>query len=303
LAPIEHRAQWIGIVTGGASVGWIAGPILGGVIYDHWGYSLALTVSIIVALATFATAFFTVPETRKILDRREKKQKQAEVVFRISGLKSSFQIFRNTLPTPISDFIVLLGIFFAVMFAWAFIEPRFMFYVYDDLGWNSSMLGFVMSTFGITMTLGEFGLSQLSDRLGRKPVILLGLVLFSVQFIGLAFFRNYILIAMAFAIAGLGNALFDPALSASILDIAPVKHQAHILGIKSTAGSLGNILGPALIVLFTASLKAQAIFLIAVGVVLLTIFVGLSGKIGAQLSKTSFHSSISKGKTGLIRPD
>jgi DHA1 family bicyclomycin/chloramphenicol resistance-like MFS transporter len=153
------------------------------------------------------------------------------------------------------------------MFAWAFIEPRFMFYAYDDLGWSSSMLGLVMSCFGVSMALGEFGLGRLSDRFGRYPVIVLGLVLFGAQFIGLALFQNYVLIAATFVVAGLGSALLEPALSASVLDIAPAGHQARALGFKSTAGSLGNILGPALVVLLASSLAARGIFLAATGVV------------------------------------
>ena len=196
------------------------------------------------------------------------------------NLKSFPATFRKSLPNSLSAFIILLSICFAVMFAWAFIEPRFMFYAYDDLGWSSSMLGLVMSTYGVAMMLGEFSLSRLSDRLGRKPVIVLGLVLFAAQFIGLAFSRDYVLIAAAFVVAGLGNALFDPALSAYILDIAPAEHQARILGIKSTAGSLGNILGPALVVLFTPFLQAQGIFLIATGIVLLITLISLSVKKG-----------------------
>lgn len=141
------------------------------------------------------------------------------------------------------------------------------------------MLGLVMSTYGIAMTLGEFSLSRLSDRLGRKPVILVGLMLFMAQFVGLAFFQNYILIAISFVIAGLGNALFDPALSASMLDIAPAEHQARILGIKSTAASLGSILGPALVVLFTSFLEARGIFLIATGIVCMSILFFLSVQI------------------------
>jgi MFS family permease len=133
------------------------------------------------------------------------------------------------------------------------------------------MLGLVMSTYGIAMTLGEFFLSHLSDRLGRKPVIAIGLVLFAAQFIGLAIFQNYILIAATFVLAGLGNALFDPALSASIMDIAPAEHQARILGLKSTASSLGNILGPALVVLFTPFLEAQGIFLAATGILCISV--------------------------------
>jgi DHA1 family multidrug resistance protein-like MFS transporter len=239
---------------------------LGGWLYDYWGYDVAITVSILMAAITFALAFFMVPETRRNV-APETQASEGPRTFKPADWKSSLQTFRNTLPHSLSAFLVLLCIAFAVMFAWAFIEPKFMFYAYDDLVWSSSMLGLVMSTYGIAMTLGEFGLSRLSDRLGRKPVILLGLILFMAQFAGLAFFTNYILIAVSFVIAGLGNALFDPALSASILDIAPAEHQARILGIKSTAASLGNILGPALVVLFTSFLDARGIFLIATGIV------------------------------------
>jgi MFS family permease len=182
------------------------------------------------------------------------------------------------------------------MFAWALIEPSFMFYAYDDLGWSSSMLGLVMSAYGIAMMLGEFCLSQLGDNIGRKRVIILGLVLFSAQFIGLAFLRNYMLIAVTFVIAGLGNSLFDPAISASILDIAPPEHRARAMGFKSTAGSLGSILGPALIVLFASSWNTRDIFLISISVVILTILMGLAGRIGLDFSPAA--SKPSNGNTG-----
>ena len=65
------------------------------------------------------------------------------------------------------------------------------------------MVGLMASAYGVTLMFGELSLGQLSDRLGRKPVILMDLVLFSADFIGLAFFRNSILIVVAFVIAGL----------------------------------------------------------------------------------------------------
>jgi MFS family permease len=280
LAPMDHRAHWIGIVSGGASVGWIAGPILGGVFYDLWGYNIAVIISILMGIVTFLTALFTLPETRKNLDRTAKAIGENQVernanTSRLVNLGYAWNTLKNFLPRSLSAFIVLLGIYFAVMFAWAFIEPSFMFYAYDDLGWNSSMLGLVMSTYGIALMLGDFGLGQLSDRLGRKPVIILGIILFAAQFIGLAFFQNYIWISACFVVAGMGNALFDPALSAAFLDITPAVHQARIQGLKSAAGSLGTIFGPAVAILLTPFLNAQAIFLVAVGAVLLTILMSL----------------------------
>lgn len=148
-----------------------------------------------------------------------------------------------------------------------------MFYAYDDLGWSASMLGLVMSTYGVAMMLGEFGLGRLSDRLGRKPLIAAGLLLFSAQFAGLALARSYAVIAVSFTIAGLGNALFDPALSAALLDTTPSRYRARVLGLKSTAGSAGSILGPALIVLLSTGIPSQAIFMAATGAVLLTTLV------------------------------
>jgi MFS family permease len=153
------------------------------------------------------------------------------------------------------------------------------------------MLGLVMSFFGISMALGEFGLGRLSDRLGRYPVIVLGLLLFGAQFVGLALFQNYVLIAATFVVAGLGSALLEPALSAAVLDIAPTAHQARALGIKSTAGSLGNILGPALVVLLASSLAARGIFLAATGIVCVIILFILSVQIRSR--------SISRG---MVRP-
>ena len=279
VAPTQRRAQWIGVLGGGASVGWIAGPILGGFLYDRWGYAVALMAAVGMAAGAFIVALAGLCESR-----REPRQVPA---LRLPNVKSPLTGICSRRPTSLASLVIVLLTYFAVMFAWAFIEPRFMFYAYDDLGWSSSMLGLVMSTYGISMMLGEFGLGRLSDTLGRKPVIVAGLVLFSAQFLGLAMSHSYFVIAAAFIIAGLGNALFDPALSASILDVAPLEHQSQLLGVKSTIGSVGNILGPALVVFLTPVLPAQGAFLIAAGVLYLTVFIVVFARKDAKGTRAS----------------
>ena len=187
-------------------------------------------------------------------------------------MEAGYAAFRDSLPISLPVFGVLLGISFMTAFAWAFIEPQFMFYAYDGLNWTSSQLGWMMSIYGAALMAGEFALGRLSDRLGRKPVLVLGLALFSAQFLGLAFLRDAFWIGLAFLLAGLGNALYDPALSAHLLDIAPGEHRARLLGLKSTAASLGALLGPALVVLAAPFMGPQKVFLVAaVSVVLLTL--------------------------------
>jgi MFS family permease len=93
--------------------------------------------------------------------------------------------------------------------------------------------------------------------------------LFSAQFIGLALSDQFLWIVASFILAGLGNALFDPALSAFFLDLAPQAHRSRVMGMKSTASSLGNMVGPALVVILVPYLLAQQIFAISLLLVLL----------------------------------
>ncbi len=286
LAPENRRGRWIGILSGGASIGWIAGPVLGGLFYDRSGYAVALFVSIGMATLAFIAALAGIRETHL------GSAKLPSAAVRTASLKGPLQTFQSGLPRSMSAITVVLLTCFAVIFAWALIEPRFMFYVYDDLGWSSSKLGLAMSTFGAACMLGEFGLSRLSDDLGRKPVILAGLVLFSAQFLGLALFRDYMLIVAAFVVAGLGNALFDPALSASVLDMTAPAHQARFLGLKSTVGSIGSILGPAPIVLSASLLQAPGVFLIAAGIVFLVAFIVLLDAKGLRLGNKALRQGL-----------
>ena len=277
LAPQNRRAQWIGIVNGGASAGWIVGPLLGGLLYDRFGYVVPFAASIMMAVGALLLAVFLIPETHTLAAHP-------------SHPSPAWTHGLQVLPARPTFFLLLL-ITFGVIFTWAFIEPQFMFYAYDDLSWTSSQLGLVMSMYGAAFMFGELALGQLSDRLGRKPVLVLGLALFSAQFVGLVIFREVTWIVMSFILAGLGNALYDPALSALILDITPPEHTAGIIGLKGMAGSLGNLLGPALVVLFTPFVSPQVVFLIATTLVsILTLASGLVLRLPESIEVTHHFS-------------
>jgi len=270
LAPQGRRGQWIGIVSGGASAGWILGPLLGGVLYDRFGYVMPFAASIVMAAGALLLAVLMIQETYQ------------------PGIypgqpRLAWKTVWQALPAR-QTFLLLMFISFGVMFAWAFIEPQFMFYAYKELIWTSSQLGLVMSIYGAAFMVGEFALGQLSDRLGRKPVLVLGLVLFSAQFVGLVLFHQTIWIAASFLLAGLGNALYDPALNALVLDITPPEQTGGMLGLKATAGSLGNLLGPGLVVLFSPLVSPQGIFLMAASLVLI---ITLASSYGLRQPKSS----------------
>jgi multidrug resistance protein len=69
ISPEDERARWIGIISGGSSVGWIVGPALGGWLYDQWGYSVPFMVAIVMALITLLIVFSIIPETYTNIER------------------------------------------------------------------------------------------------------------------------------------------------------------------------------------------------------------------------------------------
>jgi MFS family permease len=216
-------------------------------------------------LLAFAAAAVLIPETRP----RAVRQREALRRRRTAGLAPmQAESFCATLPQPLSAFGVLLFISFAMYCAWAFFEPQLLFYVFDDLGWTTAQFGMAAGGYGLASALGQTMLGRVGDRFGRKPSIVIGLILFSAQFAGLIFTDSLGLVLISFAVGGLGEGLASPALGAFFLDISEERHRARVMGIKSSAGSLGGVVGPLLAAAVAASVAPQGAFAASVAVVL-----------------------------------
>ena len=75
--------------------------------------------------------------------------------------------------------------------------------------------GLVVGVYGVTMVLGQAFLGPLSDKYGRKSVIVTGTVIETVFYAGLIFLTSFPLMIIAAAISGLGTALIEPAMVTS----------------------------------------------------------------------------------------
>ena len=277
IAPEDERARWIGVIGGGTSAGFIVGPVVGGFLYDKWGYGPPFLASIGMALLTLLIAFFAIPETHTKEKRRRETLIQKRVA-RLAQKTGTAVSFMASLPHPLLAFGTLLFINLSMIFAWFFIDPQLPFYAFDELGWSTAQLGAAISFYGWATLIGSLTLSQSSDRWGRKPILVIGLILHSAQYVGLMLTNVYWVIIAAFIVAGLGEALVNPALSAAYLVITPEEHRARAMGIKGAIGSLGSLLAPALMVIVVGTISPQTVFLISAALILATallVFVAL----------------------------
>ena len=61
IVPENQRARWIGIVMASYGAGFFLGPVVGGLLYDGWGFAAPFMVSAAVAVVALITAAILVP--------------------------------------------------------------------------------------------------------------------------------------------------------------------------------------------------------------------------------------------------
>lgn len=105
--------------------------------------------------------------------------------------------------------------------------------------------GLLLSTYAIVQFLFAPVIGNLSDRYGRRPVILSSLFGFSIDYIILALAPTYGWLFLGRTIAGMTGASFTTA-SAYIADVSTPETRAKNFGLVGAAFGLGFVIGPAL---------------------------------------------------------
>ena len=149
------------------------------------------------------------------------------------------------------------------------------FYFYDVLNWSTTQFGVLVGVYGLFSVVGQIGLGQLSDKWGRKPLIIAGLIPNMLFFAGLAVLTDYYLMMIGAALAGIGNALIAPAANAFYLDIAAEEYRSRVIGVKGSFLSLGGVLGPLAVAAVAGVIPPQQAFWISSGLVMIALILGL----------------------------
>jgi DHA1 family tetracycline resistance protein-like MFS transporter len=114
-----------------------------------------------------------------------------------------------------------------------------------DVSRASYIYGLLAAAYSLMQFLLAPLLGALSDRFGRRPVILLALVGMGINYLLLAFAPTLALFALGRMIAGAFGATFTAA-GAYLADITPPEKRAQSFGLIGAAFGFGFITGPAL---------------------------------------------------------
>jgi DHA1 family tetracycline resistance protein-like MFS transporter len=109
----------------------------------------------------------------------------------------------------------------------------------------SSYGGLLLAAYALTQFVFAPLIGNLSDRYGRRPILLLSLLGFGIDYLFLALAPTYELLFIGRVIAGITGASFTTA-AAYIADISTEETRAKNFGLIGAAFGLGFVIGPAL---------------------------------------------------------
>jgi MFS family permease len=139
---------------------------------------------------------------------------------------------------------VLLALVFVNLIGFGVVIPLLPFYatVFKAEAWQVTLL---FSIFSAGQFIGELTWGRLSDRIGRRPVMLLTILLSAVGYVALAFAPTIWLAILARGAAGIfaGNI---STIQGYIVDITPRERLAARLGLLGSAFGVGFVVGPAM---------------------------------------------------------
>jgi MFS family permease len=130
--------------------------------------------------------------------------------------------------------------------AGAFVLPFLAFYLTDELDLTPSFVGLVLGAFGLGSTIAALVGGVLSDRLGRRPVLLASQLSTAVVLVVLGLTTASAAVLVLVALLGLASNTARPAFSAMMTDIVPPEDRVRAFSLNYWAINLGFAIAPLL---------------------------------------------------------
>jgi DHA1 family tetracycline resistance protein-like MFS transporter len=229
----EKRAQNFGIIGAAFGVGFVLGPLLGGVLAKY-GLRAPFIAAAVLTLLNWLYGFFILPESLKPENRRKFEWKRANPF----GVLKFFLRYKVILGLVAS--IVLIYIAgHAVQSTWSF-------YTMFKFKWDADDVGYSLAFVGVMVMLVQGWLIRfIIPRLGQQRSIYVGLMLYAIGFVlfGIAD-KGWMM--YVFLIPYCFGGIAGPSLQGIMSNQVPPNEQGELQGALTALMSLTSVVGPLL---------------------------------------------------------
>ena len=266
ITPPEDRARAYGLIGAAFSAGFIAGPLLGGVL-GAFGPRVPFWVAAGLSAAAFLYGLVILPESLPAERRMAFSWRRANPFGAIRLLGSH------------PELTGLATVNFLLYFAHHVFSTVFVLYAGDRYGWSSSEIGLLLALAGL-LDMGVQGVlvGPVAKRLGDRPTLVLGLGGGAVGLTAMGLAPD----GLTFTLALLPNALWGlamPTLQSLMTRRVSEREQGQLQGANNSVASIAGIVSP----LFFGWVYSLSVgpapglsFLMAAGVMVVAAGVGMA---------------------------
>ena len=227
----ETRAQNFGMIGAAFGLGFIVGPMIGGLL-GEMGPRIPFLVAAGLALLNAAYGYFVLPESLDVSNRRSFDWKRANP---ISSLKN------------LSRFPAVAGLiisFFLIYVASHAVQSNWSYFNIEKFKWSPKMIGISLAVVGVLVSLVQGVLVRfVNPKIGNERSVYVGLGLYTIGLIlfGLA---SQSWMMFVFLIPYCLGGISGPGLQAIISGSVPANEQGELQGSLTSIISITSIVGP-----------------------------------------------------------
>jgi len=228
----KDRAFGMGLIGAAFGLGFVFGPLLGGLMADL-GYMYIGFISAAFSLLAFVFAVFFLPEPLK------EKNKIEKINLNIIDIK----LFKKAFKMKFAGLLIIL--LFVVIFAISNIYGTFNLIAYRKYGLSEKEIGYQFALMGISFSLVQmFLLKRLSNIFSEKFLFVSSLIILCVTLSFIPYSGNFWGLAIVMIILHIGSGIIQPVTFSLISKLTAENEQGAILSVNQSMASLARVLGP-----------------------------------------------------------
>jgi MFS family permease len=273
----EKRGEHMGWYSSATMVGRLLAPVVGGALIFgesfHWVYIADGAIGV-AALLTAVRLPLSKVTSQSVGDAL--KRGRTEIW---NDLKT-VMTHRGILATSTIEAVLY--------FAFGCLEVFLPIFLDEQAGFSTVQIGLLFAIQIAVAALAKPMMGRFSDKYGRVPVIIAGLLIGSITMVFMTYSNDYLLLAVLIGLFGLGLATVTASTSALVADLSKASSHGGALGVLSSVMDIGHSTGPMVGGLLISALNYKIAFGIVGGI--LTIAGLVFGLIMRQIPKSTSSS-------------
>lgn len=231
----KSRSKGLGMVGAAFGLGFIIGPVTGGLL-SQWGYAVPAFAAAAISFINLILIYAWLPES--LTDEKRSQMTEKRPAITLNALLVAFQ-------RPFTGSILITRFFFGLAFA--ILQTIFGLYALAKFNLTARETGFVLTYVGVLSVIMQgFLVGRLTSRYREDLLISISVVLMGFALLGWAFAPSVFWLYITTTPIALAGGLLNTLLSSTLTKAVAPQEIGGILGLSSAVESSTRIIAPIL---------------------------------------------------------